>query len=143
MPLNPRSAIGACGPASGPTFDGAFDAWMTGGAGAGTIASTQTAQYPYPPTDLQGTPVPGLPLYTSTGSIATLVAPTPTGSSGNTISPGNGWFNANDAQPGPTPIAGCVYPDPWNALNATAPTGCAGGTNGPAPAAITPPPSRR
>ena len=140
MPLDPRAALGACGASSGPAFDGTFAPWMTGGAGAGTVPASQTTIYPYPPTDLQGTLVSGLPLYTSTGAIATLVAPTPTGSGGNAISPGDGWFNANDAQSAPTPIAGCVYPDPWDALDATAPTGCSGGADGPAPAAITPPP---
>ncbi|KAF8961880.1 glycoside hydrolase superfamily [Flammula alnicola] len=144
MPTDPRTAIGKCGPSSGPVFDGTYDSWMTGGAGAGTIAAAQTAQYPYPPANLQSTPVGPLPVYTSTGSIATLPAPTFTDTKGKPISSGDdGWFNPNDSQPGPTPIPGCNYPDPWNALAVPVPAGCTGGVDAALPAAITPPPSQR
>ena len=144
MPLDPRVAIGSCGPSSGPVWDNTFESWMTGGADAGTIVSSQTELYPWPPTDLQGTDVSILPYYTSTGSIATLPAPTFTGTSGKTISAGDdGWFNVNDNEPGPTPIPGCAYPDPWNAVDVPVPTGCSGGANAAVPAIITPPPSRR
>lgn len=144
MPLDPRVAIGSCGPSSGPVWDGTFESWMTGGADAGTIVSSQTALYPWPPTDLQGTDVSILPYYTSTGSIATLPAPTFTDTSGKTINSGDdGWFNVNDNAPGPTPIPGCAYPDPWNAVDVPVPTGCSGGANAAVPAIITPPPSRR
>ncbi|KAF8911676.1 glycoside hydrolase superfamily [Gymnopilus junonius] len=146
IPTDPRSAIGFCGPSTGPVFDGTFDSWMTGGVGAGTISPDQTTQYPWPPVSLVNvtTPVTALPVYTSTGSIATLPAPTFTGANGNVVDPTvDGWFNANDNAPGPTPIVGCSYPDPWNALNVSVPTGCTGGANAAVPAAITPPPSRR
>ena len=114
---------------------------MTGGAGAGTIAAAQTSQYPYPPVNLQGTPVAPLPFYTSTGVISTLPVPTFTDLSGKAVGSGNGWFNSNDNQPAPTPIVGCAYPDPWNAVNATIPaTGCSGGVDAAVPATITPPP---
>jgi len=113
---------------------------MTGG-GAPTIAAAQTAQYPYPPDTLQGTAVAELPLYTSTGVISTLPVPTHTDLSGSPIGSADGWFNSNDNQPAPTPIVGCTYPDPWGAIDATIPTGCAGGAA--LPAAITPPPQRR
>jgi len=146
MPTDPRSAIGFCGPSTGPVFDGTFDSWMTGGAGAGVIDSAQTAQYPWPPVQLEdgSGPVAQLPVYTSTGSIATLPVPTFTDTNGNVIDPtANGWFNANDNAPGPTPIPGCDYPDPWDALDVPVPTGCTGGVAAAVPAAITPPPNRR
>ena len=116
---------------------------MTGGAGAGTIAAAQTSQYPYPPGSLQGTAVAPLPLYTSTGVISTLPIPTYTDLSGKPIGTANGWWNPNDNQLAPTPIVGCTYPDPWNALSAAIPTGCTGGVDAALPATITPPPQRR
>ena len=146
MPLDPRVAIGACGPSAGPVWDNTFQSWQTGGAGAGTLAATVTVQYPWPPSDLQGTDVSLLPVYTSTGSIATLPAPTFTDTSGKPIVPGDdGWFNTNDVQPGPTPIPGCGYPDPWNAITVPVPTAtvCTGGANAAVPAIVTQPPSRK
>jgi hypothetical protein len=144
MPTDPRSALGYCGAGAGPAFPQSFDSWMTGGAGAGTIAAAQTASYPYPPASLsQGSAVAQLPLYTSTGAIITLPAPTPTDLRGSAIGTANGWHNTNDNQPAPTPIVGCTYPDPWDALTAAIPTGCTGGVNAAVPATITPPPHRR
>ncbi|KAF9479381.1 ectomycorrhiza-upregulated exo-beta-1,3-glucanase GH5 [Pholiota conissans] len=141
MPLDPRTAIGKCGAPDTP-FDGTFQPWQTG-SGGGTLAASQTSLYPYPPTDLQGTDVAQLPLYTSTGSIATLPAPTFTDASGKMVSSSDdGWFNAGDNAPGPTPIPGCAYPDPWNALDVPIPTGCTGGADAALPAVITPPPRR-
>ncbi|CAA7260371.1 unnamed protein product [Cyclocybe aegerita] len=143
MPTDPRTAIGTCGSSTGPRFDQSFEPWMTGGVGAGSIGAAQTAQYPFPPAFLSNAPVAAsnLPMYTPTGAISTLSAPTYTGSTGNTISAGNGWFNPNDNAPAPTPISGCSYPDAWDAWNLAVPSGCTG-TPIP-PAAITPPPSRR
>ncbi|KAJ3510567.1 hypothetical protein NLJ89_g4596 [Agrocybe chaxingu] len=143
MPTDPRTAIGTCGSSTGPQFDQSFEPWMTGGVGAGSIGPAQTAQYPFPPAFISNAPVAAsnLPMYTPTGAISTLSAPTYTGSTGNTIPAGNGWFNPNDNAPAPTPISGCVYPDAWDAWNLAVPSGCTG-TPIP-PAAITPPPSRR
>jgi len=143
MPTDPRSALGTCGPSTGPIFDGTYDTWMTGGAGAGDIAAAQTAQYPYPPVSLNGAPVPvaQLPVYTPTGTIATLPAPTYTNVKGSPVpAPGNGWFNANDNTPAPTTIPGCAYPDPWDALTAAVPAGCGAGVAAADPV-ITPPPA--
>ena len=144
MPADPRTVLGKCGPPVGPIFPQSFDSWMTGGAGAGTMAAAQTAQYPYPPASLQGSPIAQLPLYTSTGAISTLPAPTPTDLKGSAVGSANGWFNVNDNQPAPTPIVDCAYPDPWDALTAAIPiTGCSGGADAALPAVITPPPQRR
>ena len=127
MPTDPRTALGACGSAVGPAFAG-FSAWMTGGAGAGQMQTS----YPWPPATINQAPadVAGLPTYTSTGAIHTLPVPTFTGSAGNPIVSGNGWFDADDNTPAPTPIAGCTYPDPWNALTAVVPAGCGFGAAG-------------
>ncbi|KAF8171111.1 ectomycorrhiza-upregulated exo-beta-1,3-glucanase GH5 [Pholiota molesta] len=146
MPPDPRSASGKCGPPSGPVFDETFAPWMTGGAGAaGTLAPALASQYPYPPADLQGTPVAGLPLYTPTGAVATLPAPTLTDSGVKVVGvQGSGWFNANDKEAAPTPVAGCMYPDPWDAVGAAVPGGaCSAGAGAAVPAEITPPPRRR
>ncbi|KAH9477953.1 putative glucan 1,3-beta-glucosidase D [Psilocybe cubensis] len=143
MPKDPRTVIGACGPPTGPSWGGKFESWMTGGAGAGSVP-IQTAQYPWPPAQLaDGNVVSQLPLYTSTGTPVTLPMPTFTDSNGQAVSvTANGWFNPNDNGPAPTPIAGCSYPDPWNANGVPIPAGCgAGGLV--SRAQITPPPVPR
>ncbi|KAF8161514.1 glycoside hydrolase superfamily [Crassisporium funariophilum] len=141
MPTDPRAAVGTCGASTGPIWDQTFQPWMTGGVGAGNIGAA-AATYPYPPVLLPDTPaaVVDLPLYTATGTIATLPAPTYTDTNGKPIAAGNGWFNAQDTTPAPTPIAGCTYPDPWDAVNAVVPgPTCVGGG---IVASVTPPPRR-
>ena len=107
---------------------------MTGGAGAGVIAAAQTSPYPYPPVTLEDTSfsVTLLPSYTSTGAISTLPPPTYTNTKGATINAGNGWFDAQDTLAAPTPIAGCAYPNAWNALSVALPPAgvCGGATAG-------------
>ena len=96
---------------------------MTGGAGAGVIAAAQTAPYPYPPVTLESPAYAAslLPSYTSTGSISTLPPPTYTNTKGAKINAGDGWVDAQDTLSAPTPIAGCAYPNPWDAIDATLP----------------------
>jgi hypothetical protein len=120
IPKDPRTALGTCGDSTSP-FAG-FAASITGGAGAGQMQTS----YPWPPASLNQAPaVPtALPVYTATGAIHTLPVPTYTDSAGKPIVSGNGWFNADDNTPAPTPIAGCTYPDPWNAVTAAVPAGC-------------------
>ncbi|KAF8914474.1 putative ectomycorrhiza-upregulated exo-beta-1,3-glucanase GH5 [Mucidula mucida] len=111
---DPRKAKGKCGDL--PEFDGDYQPYMTGGAGAGTITAA-AAGTPFPPAQINGVDVPvtELPQYTSTGSVHTLPGPSATV---------NGWFDAQDTGLAPTPIPGCAYPDPWNAVDAAIPTGC-------------------
>lgn len=118
MPVDPRTAVGVCGGA-GTGFSGTYASWMTGGVGAGTLAST----FAWPPATLNpdGVAVGGLPVYTATGVVSTLPVPTYTDTSGRPIVSGNGWFNPSDTALAPTPIAGCTYPDPWDALTAPIP----------------------
>lgn len=115
--------MGACGPPAGPIFADSFQPWMTGGAGAGVIAPAQTSPYPYPPLTLEAPPYPAslLPSYTSTGAISTLPPPTYTNTKGATINAGNGWFDAQDKMAAPTPIAGCSYPNAWDAVSVALP----------------------
>jgi hypothetical protein len=122
MPKDPRTALGACGAGAGPVWSGQFDSWMTGGAGAGQLKT----DYPWPPATITNAPaVPtALPAYTPTGSISTLPMPTYTDRAGKAIVSGNGWYDAQDTVPAPTPIAGCTYPDAWNAQNVAVPAGC-------------------
>ncbi|PPR07127.1 hypothetical protein CVT24_010477 [Panaeolus cyanescens] len=140
MPTDPRAAVGACGSMGAP-FTG-FQPWMTGGVGAGTLQSYQTAPYPWPPVQFNGAPAAPtqLPMYTPTGVINTLPVPTFTDSKGNTIARGNGWANAADTIPAPTAISGCTYPDGWDALSAPIPP-CAVGVVLPEKPQITAPPS--
>lgn len=95
---------------------------MTGGSGAGHLETT----YAWPPASISGAPgaATALPMYTSTGVISTLPVPTYTDTAGKPIVSGNGWFNAQDTIPAPTPIAGCTYPNAWDAVDAPVPAGC-------------------
>ncbi|KAJ7605280.1 glycoside hydrolase superfamily [Mycena polygramma] len=125
MPTDPRSANGACASlgVSDPAFDGTFSAWQTGGAGAGTIAASATAQFgQWPPATLSHVSVAAtlLPSYTATASIASLtyITPAASGSAATvtpTVSLGSGWFDAADTACMVTAVAGCTYPDAWSA----------------------------
>ncbi|KAF8525997.1 glycoside hydrolase family 5 protein [Hysterangium stoloniferum] len=129
IPTDPREAYGACsslGVDSGSPFRGTYSAWQTGGAGAGTIAPSLSSEFPWPPASIAGVEaVSLLPTYTNTGPIETLPMPTFTFSAQgqvSTVSAGSGWLNPQDTQPGVTPVAGCTYPDPWDATDAPLPT---------------------
>ncbi|KAG5653125.1 hypothetical protein H0H81_002192 [Sphagnurus paluster] len=128
MPTDPRTSIGTCAAlgVSGPIFDGTFLPWQTGGVGAGTIAPSATMQYPWPPATISN--VDGaaslLPTYTPTASIVSLPPPTLSPTPTKKVDVGSGWFNSQDTALAPTPIAGCTYPDPWNAINAAVPPLC-------------------
>ncbi|KAF9030010.1 glycoside hydrolase [Hymenopellis radicata] len=89
-------------------FDGRYEPYMTGGAGAGTITAA-AAGTPFPPAQINGVDVPVTGFLTSTGSVHTLPGPLATGT-----------------KLAPTPIPGCAYPDPWNAVDAEIPTECGG-----------------
>ncbi|KAF9030182.1 putative ectomycorrhiza-upregulated exo-beta-1,3-glucanase GH5 [Hymenopellis radicata] len=114
---DPREAKGKC--AGVTPFPGTYEPWMTGGAGAGTITAVVQE---YPPATISGPGVPAtdLPVYAASGTVNTLPGPTITG---HTV---KGWFDAGDTALGPTPIAGCAYPNAWDAQDAAVPTGCTG-----------------
>lgn len=150
MPSDPRAAYGACaslGVQPAVPFVGTYSSWQTGGAGAGTINPSASSQFgTWPPLTMAGiTPVEValLPTYTNTASVETLPMPTyiyTTGGATSTISAGHGWLDAQDTQGGVTAVAGCVYPDPWNAASGvTLPTAVC--TGPPASPMITPPPT--
>ena len=86
--------------------------------------------------------VPLMPTYTDTATVETLPMPTytfTTGKATRTISAGDGWLDAQDTQGGQTAIAGCTYPDPWNAASGVAlPTAPCPDTAPIAPATIAP-----
>ena len=125
MPTDPRDHVGVCAsvvpaqgfPAPDPTatFTAFPSPWMTGGAGAGTIAADQLASYgQWPPTSMRepvGTLATNLPRYTSTGTPITMSATTPTAYPSGvsaTVAVGSGWANTADTAPYATPIATCV-----------------------------------
>lgn len=122
--------------ASESVFDGNFKSWQTGGAGAGTIAPSFTSQFPWPPASISNAGAPGslLPVYTPTGTVVTLPPPTLTPSPSKSVDVGNGWFNTKDTASAPTAIAGCSYPDAWDAVGVAVPPTCGGGAANPAPA---------
>ncbi|KAJ4471412.1 glycoside hydrolase family 5 protein [Lentinula aciculospora] len=133
IPTDPRDAVGVCA-AQGvsQSWNQTFQAWQTGGTGAGTIAATATAEFGiWPPAQISGVAAAQMafvPTYTPTGSVATLPPPTLT-STTKSISEGNGWFDSSDTTSAATAIAGCSYPDAWDAISATVPaTVCGGGS---------------
>ncbi|KAF8514621.1 glycoside hydrolase superfamily [Gautieria morchelliformis] len=151
IPSDPREAYGACasvGVAPTVPFAGTYLPWQTGGSGAGTINPSVSSQFVWPPATMAGvTPanqVALLPTYTNTAPVETLPMPTytfTTGGSTSTITSGNGWLDAQDTQGGVTAVAGCTYPDPWNAVSATLPTAACTGPAAAVPL-ITPAPTR-
>ncbi|KAJ3981724.1 glycoside hydrolase family 5 protein [Lentinula detonsa] len=133
IPTDPREATGVCA-AQGVSqpWNQTFQSWQTGGAGAGTIAATATAEFGiWPPAQISGVAADQMafvPTYTPTGSVATLPPPTLTATT-RSVSEGNGWFDLSDTTSAATAIAGCSYPDAWDAISATVPaTVCGGGT---------------
>jgi len=131
IPTDPRTAIGTCAALGvvGPAFDGTYQAWQTGGAGAGSIAAALTLAHPWPPLAIPNAEggVDALPRYTPTGPIVSLPPPTLTAKPGTktaTVDVGNGWFNSQDTMGAPTPISGCTYPDAWDAATMAVPPFC-------------------
>ncbi|KAE9406818.1 glycoside hydrolase [Gymnopus androsaceus JB14] len=105
IPTDPRTATGTCAAlgVSNP-WNGTFLSWQTGVED-----------------------MPFLPTYLPTATVNTLPPPTLTGTT-KSISVGDGWFDPSDTMSAPTAIAGCTYPDAWDALNAVIPlTLCGGG----------------
>jgi glucan 1,3-beta-glucosidase len=132
IPENPRTIVGVCtslisenGFTVNMTENPAptLSAWMTGGAGAGTMLDEAmvTSFSAWPPTALQGTTTEFLPTYTPTGDAITMPTPTvtsyPSGYS-SSANVGDGWFNPSDTAGQMTPVAGCTYPDAWSGAGA-------------------------
>ena len=112
LPKDPRTAYGQCaknGGVSASPFTGYSAAYMTGGAGAGTIAASASASYPWPPVSFTDVPAASLNQvyqYTTTGTPITLPGPTFTSpGSSATINAGNGWANPSVAQQAFVPVA--------------------------------------
>ncbi|KAK4701072.1 glucan 1,3-beta-glucosidase, partial [Phenoliferia sp. Uapishka_3] len=146
IPKDPRTARGACpNIVAAANENAAFNsviapplsAWMTGGQGAGTmLAPAQVSSYVWPPTViglLGETPVSHLPTLTTTGSIFTMSAATPTSypaGYSSSVSPGNGWFDASDNKPWYTAVSGCSYPNAWSGIFSAIPTAACTGNAG-------------
>jgi glucan 1,3-beta-glucosidase len=100
---------------------GAYSAWQTGGAGAGTIAAAETRSYPWPPAALSGLGGAAynlVPTYTPTATISTLPPAQLTPSAPQ----GNGWYDAQDTASAMVTVSGCSYPNAWDSAGAVAPT---------------------
>lgn len=129
IPTDPRTAAGTCAAlgVTGPQFDGVYQAYQTGGPGAGTIVASSVTSYgQYPPTPINGLPVGAiqslLPTYTSTSVVPTLPPPTFSPSPSPSVSAGNGWFDSGDTGLAPTQVQGCTYPNAWDAVSSPMPT---------------------
>ncbi|KAJ2912807.1 hypothetical protein MD484_g7616, partial [Candolleomyces efflorescens] len=99
------------------SWDGTYSAWMTGGEGA--FVATDAAQFPWPPATISNTGTVttslALPTYTATGSPVKL--PLPIYTKGEEIVGVSHAMVPLGRVPAPTPVAGCDYPDAWDALN--------------------------
>ncbi|KAJ3731452.1 glycoside hydrolase family 5 protein [Lentinula guzmanii] len=139
VPSDPRDAIGHCASIlnSAQIFDGNYPVTATGGvrhdmlisnefltAGAGIIDPAQTSSHAFPPPSMSpsftGTQMTLLPTYTATGIVKTLSPPTFTAAPSAAV--GTGWNNTADNSSAYVPVAGCFYPDSWDAVNASLPT---------------------
>ncbi|KAJ7195067.1 glycoside hydrolase [Mycena pura] len=135
IPTDPRTANGKCKQlgVNGEPFRGTYSAWQTGGAGAGTITASATSDWgQWPPLTVSNAAGGVLPTYTPTGAVPTLsyITPTvnPTGSgralvasaTANTM--GSGWADMQDTALAMAPVAGCTYPNAWNAVSLPAAT---------------------
>ncbi|KAL1743873.1 glycoside hydrolase family 5 protein [Schizophyllum fasciatum] len=126
IPKDPRAARGLCAAvgADRQDFDGSYAPWATGGAGAGELATA----YPWPPATINAVggaqaAATALPTYAATGAVPTLTA-SATFSGARGV--GGEVSATGDSAPAVTPVAGCTYPDPWDALDAPLPaTTCA------------------
>ncbi|KAG6333841.1 hypothetical protein ID866_5246 [Astraeus odoratus] len=126
---DPRTATGTCAALDVPEspFDGTYLSWQTGGAGAGTIVPSSVSSYSqYPPTSISGLTAGAnqahLPTYTPTGSpVPTLPPPTFSPQPPSSVTIGNGWYDSNDQALSPTEVAGCSYPDAWDAVSSPVP----------------------
>jgi glucan 1,3-beta-glucosidase len=113
-------------------FDGTYLAYQTGG-GDGIIDASDVADYgPWPPTSI-GLVADAtlLPTYTPTGPVPTLPTesfPTPTPSV--SINGGDGWYNSADTSSGMITVAGCTYPNAWDATAAAVPAALCTGVPG-------------
>jgi len=160
VPKDPRTVRGTCASfgTEVPSFDGEFsEPYMTGGPGAGTIAASDSASYPWPPrsfTNVAAAQMTNLPQYTQTGSPVTMPGPSyTTPGSSATFDVGNGWVNTADTRQAWAPIASCSYPPEYSAANLAIPSSaCGAGLVQPtrrdampeaAPAQPTPAPARR
>ena len=134
VPKDPRTSLGKCQALGvAPEAAGAYSAWQTGGAGAGTIAPAVSSSYPWPPvtiSGLGGAAYSAVPTYTPTGTISTLPPPELTPQ----VSEGNGWYDAQDTARAMVTVSGCTYPNAWDSSGVVAPTApCPAG----APALVT------
>ena len=112
----------------GTPFDGQYESWMTGGAGAGTFAASATETIlAWPPTLSPDVPTQSALQYTSTGTMVTLPPQTFTATAGvtPTASVGDGWADPSDVAPAVAAASGCAYPFAWGATSAPFPaSGC-------------------
>ncbi|TFK27597.1 glycoside hydrolase [Coprinopsis marcescibilis] len=125
IPKDPRDAVGHCAQVlnSSQVFDGRHPSTATGGAAAGTLDPIRAASHTFPPATIlpsfTGTQVALLPTYTPTGTLRTLFAPTFTAAPSAVV--GTGWTNPEDSSLANVPVAGCSYPDAWDAVDVPLP----------------------
>jgi len=123
---DPRSYKGKCAelkvdPPS--QFDGTYKPWQLG-IQPSSIPASSSQDFPWPPTTISSIDVAMdlLPTYTTTGSIITLPPATFTGAPSSATAAVDGWFNSQDVEGAPTPIAGCSYPNEYTPTFDVVPT---------------------
>ena len=147
IPNDPRESLGTCvrlGISPNP-FSGTFsEPYMTGGAGAGTIAQGASASYPWPPRSLiniDAGQMASIAQMTQTGTPLTAPAPTFTspGSESATIDAGDGWAQPSNSRRAYVPVSGCNYPPEYSAVDLQPTPGvCGAGAVAPVPRAVMP-----
>jgi glucan 1,3-beta-glucosidase len=132
LTFSPKGHCASLGIPQDAPFDGTYEAYQTGGPGAsGSINAADLSNYPWPPKSIGLVSNAALlPTYTATGPVPTLPTPTfPAPTDGaKAVAGGDGWFNAGDTAMGIVTVAGCSYPNAWNATAVPVPTALCTGT---------------
>ncbi|WVR09255.1 hypothetical protein IAU60_006320 [Kwoniella sp. DSM 27419] len=134
MPEDPREAGGFCKGigVGGNQFAGTYPASATGSLNGATptIAADQLASYsPWPPTSIgpsfTAAQISLFPTLTQTGQRVVL----PTAAHPSNVTLGSGWANSADSTGAWTAVAGCTYPDGYDANSAPVPTALCTGSS--------------
>lgn len=133
--VNSQGQCASLGVAQSSPFDGIYQAYQTGGPGAdGNINAADIANFgQWPPTSIGLVANAAmLPTYTATGPVPMLpteafAAPTPPATP---VNGGDGWFDKDDTIPGVITVAGCSYPNAWDATAVPVPAALCTGSAG-------------
>ena len=130
IPKDPRTAIGFCSRIGivDNSWNGRYQPWQVG-TQTSSIPAADRAANTWPPSSFTRAEVPVslMPTFTPTGTVITMPPPTFTAAPASITAGVDGWANDRDTAAGMVPVAGCPYPDFYEATFAAVPvTPCVG-----------------